>query len=75
MERVEEREVARAVHRALMERGPLCAKAAATDEVPVGRITSGNYALIASALGVPLDALFRPISTARHARKVAKPAA
>lgn len=38
MERVEEREVARAVHRAFMERGPLCAKAAATDEVPVGRI-------------------------------------
>lgn len=38
MERVEEREVARAVRRAFMEHGPLCAKAAATDEVPVGRI-------------------------------------
>ncbi len=38
MERIEEREVARAVRRALMEGGPLCAKVAATDEVPVGRI-------------------------------------
>ena len=32
--------------------------------------TSGNYALIAAALGVPLDALFRPLALSRHARKV-----
>ncbi|MBK8467935.1 MAG: hypothetical protein IPL32_19145 [Chloracidobacterium sp.] len=36
--RMEEREVARAVHRAFMERGELSAKAAASVDVPWGRI-------------------------------------
>lgn len=64
-----------------MTRTALAAKAG-MDDSHIGKMerglrgtTSGNYALLAAALGVPLDALFRPALPTPHVRRVSKPAA